>query len=169
MQEVINEYVIIDDVTGVYSKKFFSQKLEEELQRADDNGSELSMLFITLDKVADVVARFGHGGLERVMLTLAKAIRGSVRTYDIVGRYDNNRFGVLLINTAANEAYLWAEKIRKSVASHVISLEEKSFSITISTGVCGALEGMKKEELVGNTTAVVNRAAESGGNAVRVF
>lgn len=169
MQEVINEYVIIDDVTGVYSKKFFSQKLEEELQRADDNGSELSMLFITLDKVADVVARFGQGGLERVMLTLAKAIRGSVRTYDIVGRYDNNRFGVLLINTAANEAYLWAEKIRKSVASHVISLEEKSFSITISTGVCGALEGMKKEELVGNTTAVVNRAAESGGNAVRVF
>ena len=127
------------------------------------------MLFITLDRTSEIAARFGQDGFERVMLTLAKAIRGSVRTYDIVGRFDSSRFGVLLINTAANEAYLWAEKIRKNVAGHVISLEGKNFSITISTGVCGALEGMKREELVGNTVAVVNKASEAGGNAVRVF
>jgi phenylpyruvate tautomerase PptA (4-oxalocrotonate tautomerase family) len=35
--------------------------------------------------------------------------------------------------------------------------------------VCGVLEGMKKEELVGNVTAVLNKAAEAGGNAVRVY
>ena len=169
MQQVINEYVIVDGVTGTYSKKFFTQKMEEELHRSDDSGSDLSMLFITLDRTVDVVSRFGQDGFERVMLTLAKAVRASVRPYDIVGRYDENRFGVLLVNTAANEAYLWAEKIRKNVASHVISLDGKNFSITISTGVCGALEGMRKEELVGNAVAVLNKAAEAGGNAVRVF
>ncbi len=169
MQELIDEYVIIDEVTGVYSRKFFIERMEEELQRSDEYGTELSMLFITVDKASDVVTRFGKDGFERVMCSLAKAIRSSVRPYEIVGRYDANRFAVLLINTPANDAYLWAEKIRKNVASHVISLDGKSFSITISTGVCGALDGMKKEELLGNTITVLNKAAEAGGNAVRVY
>src|SRR5208283_156158 len=169
MQDVINEYVIIDSQTGVYSKKFFLQKLEEELERADDTGNELSMIFITVDKAADVTQRFNRDGFERVMLTLAKAIRGGIRPYDIVGRFDAHRFGVLLVNTPANDAYLWAEKIRKNLAGLVINLDGKTFSITISIGVCGVLEGMRKEDLVGNTTAVLNKATEAGGNVVRVY
>jgi diguanylate cyclase (GGDEF)-like protein len=103
------------------------------------------------------------------MGALAKAIRLSVRKYDIVGRLDFNRFGLTLLNTTANEAYLWAEKIRKNVAVHVITLEDKSFSITISVGVCGALEGMRREELIANAVTVLHKASEAGGNAVRVF
>jgi len=103
------------------------------------------------------------------MLTLAKAIRSSVRTYDLVGRFDAHRFAALLIDTAANEAYIWAEKIRKNLAGLVINLDGKTFSITISVGVCGALEGTKKEELIGNATTVLAKASEAGGNVVRVF
>ena len=169
MQDIINEYVIVDSVTGAYSKKFFLQRTEEELYRADENGIELSMLFITLDRPNEIADRYGRTGFERVMLTLAKAIRSSVRTYDIVGRYDEHRFSVVLIDTAANDAYLWAEKIRKNVAAHVMNLDGKSFSVTISTGVCGALDGMRKEEFVGNTLAVLNKAVDAGGNVVRVF
>jgi diguanylate cyclase (GGDEF)-like protein len=169
MQEIINEYVIIDDLTGTYSKKFFLERMEEELTRADDSGSELSLLFLTVDKSGEIIQRFGVESFERVMLTLTKAIRASVRTYDIVGRQDANRFGVLLVNTAANEAYLWAEKIRKTIAGLLINIEGKSFSITISAGVCGALEGMKKEELLGNATTVLGAASQAGGNVVRVF
>ena len=119
------------------------------MHRADENGSDLSMLLVTVDKASDVEGRFGKDGFERVMGSLAKAIRASVRPYEIVGRYDRNQFGIVLVDTPANDAYLWAEKIRKNVAAQIISLDGKSFSITISTGVCGVLEGMKKEELVG--------------------
>ena len=169
MQDIINEYVIVDSVTGAYSKKFFLQRIEEELLRADESGIDLSMLLITVDKAHDIADRYGATGFERVMLTLAKAIRASVRSYDIVGRYDYNRFSVVLIDTPANDAYLWAEKIRKNVAAYVMNLDGKSFSVTISTGVCGALEGMRKEEFVGNTLAVLNKAVDAGGNVVRVF
>ncbi len=169
MADIIREYVIIDEVTGVYSKKFFIQRVGEELQRADDCASELTLLFITVDKSDEIAERLGQEGFERVMVTLAKVVRASVRPYDLVGRFDPDRFSVLLVNTAANDAYLWAEKIRKNVASHIIDIDGKSFSITTSIGLCGALEGMKREEILANTTTVLNRASEAGGNAVRVF
>ena len=169
MNDVIKEYVIVDDVTGAYAKKFFLQRIDEELQRADDTGSELSLLLVTVDHSTELAQRFSQEGFDRIMGALAKAVRSSVRKYDIVGRIDYNRFGVALLNTTANEAYLWAEKIRKNVAAHVITLDEKSFSITISVGVSGALEGMKKEELIANTVTVLHKASEAGGNSVRVF
>lgn len=169
LNEVINEYVIIDGGTGMYARKFFMQKVGEELQRADETGCDLSMLFVTIDRSQDIVDRYGTDGFERVVATVAKAIRASVRPYDVVGRCETNRFGVLLIDTASSDAYLWAERIRKNIAGHVINLDGKTFSVTISTGVCGTLEGMRKEDLLGNTVAVLNRAAEAGGNTVRVF
>jgi diguanylate cyclase (GGDEF)-like protein len=169
LQEAINEYVIIDPLTGVYSKKFFLQRLEEELHRADDHALELSFLFLSLDKTGEIGERFDQEGTDRVIATLAQAIRASIRPYDIAGRYATDRFGVVLANTASSDAYLWAEKIRKNIAGHVINSDGKSFSVTVSIGVCGALEEMKKEELLGNTAAVLNKATESGGNAVRIF
>ncbi|HLA99820.1 MAG TPA: diguanylate cyclase, partial [Bacteroidota bacterium] len=169
LNDVINEYVIVDAVTGMYSKKYFTQRMDEEIQRADDTGSELSLLFIGIDKNREIIERYGDEGFERVILTVARLIRACVRPYDVVGRIESNRFGVLLAGTASSDAYLWAEKIRKNIAGHVITIGEKSFSVTISAGVSGVLEGMRKEELVGNTTAVINRATEAGGNTVRVF
>jgi diguanylate cyclase (GGDEF)-like protein len=169
MREIINEYVVIDDTTGMYAKKFLMQRVGEELQRADDLGTELSLLLITVDRSDEIMQRFGIDGFERVMLTLAKAIKTSVRPYDVVGRYDTDRFALVLVNTAANEAFIWAEKIRKTIAGLVINLDGKSFSMTISVGVAGAIEGMKKEELVGNTIAILNTASQTGGNVVRVF
>jgi PleD family two-component response regulator len=82
---------------------------------------------------------------------------------------DVDMIGVLLINTAASDAYLWAEKIRKQIASHVITLGSRSFSITVSAGVCGLTEGMHKEELIAGTSQVLHKAIENGGNLVRVF
>jgi diguanylate cyclase (GGDEF)-like protein len=169
LNDVIGEYVVVDALTGLYSRKYFLQRLDEEMQRSDDTGSELSLLHIVVDKQKDVAERYGDEGFERVVLAVARLVRSCVRAYDVVGRIETNRFGVLLAGTTSSDAYLWAEKIRKSIAGQVITIGEKSFSVTVSAGISGALEGMRREELVGNTVAVLNRAVEAGGNTVRVF
>jgi diguanylate cyclase (GGDEF)-like protein len=169
MNDLINEYVIVDEKTGVYSKKFFMQRLDEELQRSDDGETDVSLLLVGVDHADELLQRFGREGFDRVMNSLAKAVRASVRGYDLVGRVETNRFAVTLIRTTANEAYLWAEKIRKSVSANVIELDGKSFSITISVGVSGAIEGVSREEFLKNTLAVLEKAIAAGGNSVRVF
>ncbi|MBU1299587.1 MAG: diguanylate cyclase [Bacteroidetes bacterium] len=169
MNEIIKEYVIVDDLTGVYSRKFWFEKFSDELCRADDFGEDLSLLFLNVDNAPELLIRYGQDGVSKMLITLSKIIRCSVRPYDLVGRLENNRFGIVLVKTPANEAYLWAEKIRKTFAGVIIEVDGKSFSITISIGVCGAIEGITKDELIKNTSMVLQKSIESGGNTVRVF
>ena len=78
-------------------------------------------------------------------------------------------FGVALVNTTANDAYLWAEKLRSAIASSIVTFEQKTFSATVTVGICGATEGMDAGECVSNAMQVMEKAKEAGGNIVRVF
>ena len=169
MNDLVKDYVIVDHMTGSFTKKHFLKKLEEEVQRADDFGMELACVSIAIDGMEDQVNRYGKDGFDSILNQVAKIVRGNIRAYDVVGRQDVDMIGILLINTAASDAYLWAEKIRKQIASHVITLSGRSFSITVSAGVCGLTEGMHKEELITGTSQVLHKAIENGGNLVRVF
>lgn len=169
LKEVVKEYVIIDEQTGIHTKKYLLQKIEEEIQRADDFGTDLSLVLFSIDGKDDIVARYGNEGFDLVLYAVGRMVRKSIRSYDIVGRFDTNRFAVLLVNTAANDAYLWAEKIRKAIASNILTFQDKSFSVTVSAGVCGAVEGTTQEDFVKNALHVLSKGVESGGNLVRVF
>jgi diguanylate cyclase (GGDEF)-like protein len=169
LQEVVRDYVIIDELTGLHTKKYLVQKIEEEIQRADDFGTDLSLVLFSIDSKDDLVGRYGNDGFNYMLFSVGRMVQRSVRPYDVLGRFDTNRFGALLVNTAANDAYLWAEKIRKAIASTVLAFHEKSFSVTVSIGVCGAVEGTTTGDLTANALHVLNKATESGGNLVRVF
>ena len=169
MNDLVKDYVIVDHLTGSFTRKHFLKKVDEEVQRADNFGMELASVSIAIDGMEEHVARYGKDGFDSILNQVARIVRSNIRLYDVVGRLDVDRIGVLLINTAASDAYLWAEKIRKQIASNVISLEGKSFSITVSAGVCGHAEGMHKEELIAGTDQVLHKAIENGGNLVRVF
>ncbi|MEK6572524.1 MAG: sensor domain-containing diguanylate cyclase [Bacteroidota bacterium] len=169
LQDVVREYVIIDEVTDLYTKKYLLQRINEEVQRADDLGTDLSLVMFSIDSKDDLVNRYGNEGFDFVFYAVGKMVQRSIRAYDVLGRFDTQRFGVLLVNTAANDAYLWAEKIRKTIASTILTFQDKSFSVTVSVGVCGAVEGTTTDDLVANTLHVLNKGTESGGNLVRVF
>ena len=117
----------------------------------------------------DLMERYGNDGFNFVLYSVGRIVQKSIRSYDTLGRFDGHCFGALLLNTAANDAYLWAEKVRKTIASNVLTFQGKSFSVTVSVGVCGAVEGTSRDELVANAVHVLNKATESGSNLVRVF
>lgn len=169
LQEVVKDDVIVDELTGLHTKKYLLQKTEEEIQRADDFGTDLSLVLFSIDSRDELADRYGGEGFNYVLYTVGRMVQRSIRPYDVLGRFDTSRFGALLVNTAANDAYLWAEKIRKAIASTVVTFQDKSFSVTVSVGVCGAVEGTSKDDLVANALHVLNKGAESGGNLVRVF
>jgi diguanylate cyclase (GGDEF)-like protein len=169
LQDVVKEYVVVDELTATATKNYLLKRLEGELQHADDFGTDLSLVVFSIDAREDLLSRYSFEGFNFVLYAVGRLIQNSIRPYDVVGRLDANRFGVLLLNTAANDAYLWAEKIRKAIASNVLSFQDKNFSVTVSGGVCGAIEGMTMEDILTNAQHVLTKATESGGNLIRVY
>jgi diguanylate cyclase (GGDEF)-like protein len=169
LNDMIKEHVAIDQLTGSLTRKHFMKKLEEEVQRAEDFDAELAFVSFAVDGIAGHKERYGNDGTDVIMDAVARIIRGNLRAYDLLGRQGEDTLGVLLMNTPASDAYLWAEKIRKMIASHVITVGSRSLSVTVSAGVCGLTTGMHTEELVASTTQVLGKAIEHGGNLVRIF
>jgi diguanylate cyclase (GGDEF)-like protein len=169
LSAILSEHVAIDELTGVWSKKYFVQRLTEELQRANDRGEDLTMVLISLFNVPDIEQRYGTEGRDAALVHVAALLRTNVRPYDSIGRYDAATFAVVLTDTIAGDAYLWAEKIRTAIASSIVTVERKSFSISVTIGVSGASAKMTPDDLIKNTSLVLEQAKKAGGNIVRVF
>lgn len=169
LTEVTNAYVTLDETTGVANHKYFMGRVQEEVQRANDFGSDLSIVMISIDSISEHMNRIGKDGCDFVLQNVGRMIKNSIRPYDLVGRFDFNRFAVLLVNTTPNEASLWAEKLRKNVASNIINVESRSFSVTISMGISGAVNEASDVELLEKADRVLKKAVEAGGNIVRVY
>ncbi|MBM4160200.1 MAG: diguanylate cyclase [Ignavibacteria bacterium] len=169
LTDVVNNYVLMDETTGVATRRYFISRVQEEVQRANDFGTDLTVVMLSIDSMNEHMQRYGKEGFDFVLQNVGRMIKSSIRSYDLVGRYDFNRFAVLLVSTPANEANLWAEKLRKNIASNIINVDQKSFSVTASIGVCGAVSQTSDIELLENASQTLKKAVEAGGNVVRVF
>jgi diguanylate cyclase (GGDEF)-like protein len=169
MNNLAKEFVHVDQLTGSLTRKFFLRKIEEEVRRAADFATELASVSIAVDGMGEHLVRYGREGCDAILNEAVKILRANIRPYDAVGRLEDDRLGVLLVSTAASDAYLWAEKMRKAVSSHVMIVGKRSFSVTLSAGVCGLSEGMGTDDLVAGTSQVLGKALEHGGNLVRVY
>ncbi len=127
---------LADGLTGVNNRRYFEQRLPEEIARAQRSGSPLSCLLIDIDHFKRLNDSFGHGVGDQALRRVAKLIRASLRRSEVLARYGGEEFSVLLPQTNADAAVLIAERLRHEVASTRFTFEGgHSISITVSIGV----------------------------------
>jgi diguanylate cyclase (GGDEF)-like protein len=169
LRSVINDHLMTDPQTGAGSRNYFLQRLSEEIERSNDSGDDLSIVLVALSTMTDVRVRHGDEGADAAMKSVAEVLRAGVRAYDVVAKYDDGSFGVLLYDTAANEAFLWAEKIRSKIAGTVIATNEKNFSVTVTISICGVIDDASARDCLTHAEKVMRQAQAAGGNMVRVY
>ena len=166
---ILGEHIAIDEQTGALSKKYFIARLNEELYRATDREEDLSLVFVSVSNVHDIEQRYGAEGKDASLVHVARHLRASVRPYDVVGRFDSSTFAVILGDTIANDAFMWAEKLRTAISGSIVSVDKRSFSLSVTIGISGASAKMTSDELIKNVSHVLEQAKKAGGNIARVF
>jgi diguanylate cyclase (GGDEF)-like protein len=132
--ETIRRTSFIDGLTGVNNRRFLEQRIGEELDRCRRNADPISCLFLDIDYFKVVNDKQGHQSGDRVLCAVATAIKTQLRSNDVLARYGGEEFVALLSNINEVMAQEIAERIRKTIQSLVIKLEEGSISVTISIG-----------------------------------
>ncbi len=165
---------LTDPLTGVHNRRYFDQRLQEEMGRAQRQGYPLSCLFLDIDHFKRINDEHGHQTGDCVLREAAWRIKGQLRSIDVLGRYGGEEFAVLLIQTDSDSALNVAERIRLSIADQRFKGEEDAaVAATISVGVATLRDasrapniGALAQRLVAQADQALYRAKHGGRNRV---
>lgn len=143
---------LTDFLTAVNNRRFFDQRLGEEISRAQRSGQPLACLLLDVDNFKKVNDTHGHRAGDIVLKELATLVRRQLRTSDVLARFGGEEFVVLLINSPERNACEVAERIRAELEAHAIPVGDGvTLSVTASIGMA---------QLQGATRKAVNEVAE---------
>jgi diguanylate cyclase (GGDEF)-like protein len=105
-----------DEVTGLYNRRFFNVRLEEELSRHRRFNHPVSVVLLDLDGFKAVNDEMGHTVGDDTLRDVSQILRKHSRGINVVSRYGGDEFAVLLVETSKAGAHLYAERIRDVIA-----------------------------------------------------
>ncbi|MEA3409644.1 MAG: diguanylate cyclase, partial [Candidatus Eisenbacteria bacterium] len=124
-----------DQLTKVYNRRYFDERLEMEIERARRYGRKLSCVMVDIDGFKDVNAARGHQAGDGILKVLADVLLSSTRSSDVVARYGGEEFVVILPESAGKEAVVLAERLRKAFEECGSRLGEGEPAVTVSCGI----------------------------------
>ena len=162
------ERALIDDVTGIYTVRYFLGTCENEIRRSERYESPLSLLFMDLDQFKSVNEEFGHLTGSRILRRLCALLRSEVREVDTLARYGGDEFAILLVDTDHAEAMSVANRILKSVAKTNFGDDEKRrMDLTLSIGVATyPNHASNRDDLIHVSDQAMYRAKSKGRNRI---
>ena len=162
---------LTDTLTAINNRRFFDQRLREEVEVAGRSGKSLSCMLLDVDYFKRVNDTYGHQVGDVVLREVAAVIRAQLRSSDVLSRYGGEEFAALLANTTPEEAAEVAERVREAVAGHVFeSPEFEPFTVTISIGIATfspesvcCMKGNRMEDMLVGAADQALYAAKGGG------
>ncbi|HXI04652.1 MAG TPA: sensor domain-containing diguanylate cyclase [Candidatus Saccharimonadales bacterium] len=129
------EMATVDQLTKLYLKDYFHQRIDEELNRARRYGHAFSVLMMDIDSFKELNDAHGHLAGDRFLHRVGEVIKGNLRSHDIPCRYGGEEFAILLPETEPAEAIVIAERIRRTVGEIRIRENRRMVGTTISIGI----------------------------------
>src|SRR3712207_6235277 len=107
----------LDHLTGLFNSRYFHVRLQDEIARADREGTELSMLFVDLDNFKLVNDRFGHMAGSWTLREVARLLTENAPPATVLARYGGDEFVAILPGTGLPRAIQTAEQLRAVIAN----------------------------------------------------
>jgi len=161
-----------DSLTGLYNRRYFDKRIEEEIARTRTYGRELALAMIDIDFFKNYNDSIGHPAGDKALATIGKVIRKSIRETDLAFRYGGEEFAIILPETTAESATSVGERIRGAVEKHPFESEssQPNGELTISIGISVlGRHSNRVEELVCAADKALYKAKSIGRNRLVAF
>jgi diguanylate cyclase (GGDEF)-like protein len=157
----------LDPLTGLYTRGYGQQRIREALALAARGApSPTSVLLLDFDRFKSINDTWGHAAGDLALQQVARVVRSSVRSSDVVVRWGGEEILVLAPATPLEGARRLAERMRKSVAALRIPAGDATFSFTASVGFATEPGGRAADAVVAAADAALYRAKNAGRDRV---
>lgn len=158
------DMAVTDSLTGLYVRRYFMVKLQEEIHRAERYGKRLSVIMADLDRFKKINDTYGHDAGDRALKTISQFLQKNIRDVDAIARYGGEEFVMLIPDADKEAAYCLAQRLREELAK--VKFEDLP-PITISLGIATfPSDSTDIEELIKKADAAMYEAKQKGRNRV---
>jgi diguanylate cyclase (GGDEF)-like protein len=170
--EDLRKISITDPLTDLYNRRFFQDRINEEIERSRRHGLPVSLIMLDIDNFKHYNDTYGHLAGDEALRLIAATIKNSVRNIDRVARYGGEEFAVILPMTEISAARDIAERVRSGVAGRYFPDDalRAAVKMTASLGIASFPQHADNLlDLVGSADKALYMAKVSGKNRVAVF
>lgn len=163
----LKEFSFKDEVTGLYNRRFFSIRLEEEVSRFRRFNHPVSIVLLDLDAFKSVNDDLGHAAGDETLRGMAEILLRHSRGINVLCRYGGDEFAALLVETSKAGARLYADRIRYVLSSYQFNHRRR---VTASFGIASLPEDVAPtaDNLIQAADEALYAAKRAGKNRVSV-
>jgi diguanylate cyclase (GGDEF)-like protein len=168
------ELAMVDGLTGLFMRRYFDARIEEEIERSKRYGTPFSVVMMDVDDFKKLNDEYGHLMGDRVLRAIANVVKSQMRGVDTASRYGGEEIALILPRTDMVSAYNVGERIRAAIADLRVTTDAEPpavLSVTASFGIAAYPETRAKngEDLVRRADRALYRAKKMGKNRVELF
>lgn len=127
-----------DDLTQLFNRRYFFERLERELQNANGFGRPLGVAIIDLDSMKQINDTYGHRSGDRLLAAFGKFLLKQTRASDVAARIGGDEFAIILADADKNEAEVMVERLEAALdKADLMDGEASSFRVVASVGLAG--------------------------------
>ncbi len=167
----VKEGLLLDETTRLYKSSVFEELADTQIKIARRNKWPIGLAVMDIDKLSAVNESYGYETGNRVLKHFSSLLKSSVRESDLLARYDDDRFVLLLPDCDAVNAQRVIQRIQARVLESPIETEEsKSITIPFSSGVVSfSGQVARLETIMVRADEALMRAKRKGANRIELF
>ncbi len=174
MEKTLNEISLVDHVTGTYNRCYLDNYAANLLSLSNREQKKIAFVKIGIDQFKAVIDEFDYEIGDRVLKSLAKILKNSVRDSDLVIKISNDEFLVILLNVInENNAILICEKLINNFSKEKVIINEETKQTLMKT-ICGGISiypdnATTLEEIIKKSDIALYEARNRGRGQVFMF
>ncbi len=159
-----------DPLTGLATRETFLERLSVEMREAGAGGRPLAVVVADVDHLRKVADTRGREAAATVLRKLAGILRATVREGDLVARFADDDFAVILNGLGRGSARQVAARLRSTIERFRFASPwdgDSSFSVTLSLGAASyPTDADNETDLLTRATEALEEARALGRNRV---
>lgn len=117
----LEELTIKDPLTGAFNRRYYDQRVTEEIARSNRTGNPVGLLYLDIDHFKKYNDQNGHPEGDQLLINFVKTLKSVIRTSDYLCRLGGEEFCVITVDTPLQGVEIFAEKVR----SHIYATDFK--------------------------------------------
>ncbi|GAB2837625.1 hypothetical protein GCM10027277_00540 [Pseudoduganella ginsengisoli] len=155
-----------DPLTSLPNRRAFIERSAVILKLADRKQRAASVIMLDLDHFKRINDELGHDAGDRVLVAASALLQQMCRASDILARWGGEEFIILMPDTTASQAGVFAERLRVAIQEASAAWRPDGQPVTASFGIAERREGMPFNALVKAADVQLYAAKQGGRNRV---